>query len=164
MMWKDMVNANCARASVMASIPSNMRRLLSLGRPARRRGIEMMASLADFPRPLSRQAAARHSCGQVASCANRNRPEANIYACAFGLFTLSMREAPDRPGPAAESAKRGEPMKHLPMLLAAAAMTAFSASAALADQWDMPMAYPATNFHSENGAKFAKCVADGSGG
>ncbi|MGN6471087.1 MAG: TRAP transporter substrate-binding protein [Rhizobiaceae bacterium] len=55
-------------------------------------------------------------------------------------------------------------MKHLPMLLAAAAMTAFSASAALADQWDMPMAYPATNFHSENGAKFAKCVADGSGG
>jgi hypothetical protein len=29
MMWKDMVKANCARASVMASIPSNIRPLLS---------------------------------------------------------------------------------------------------------------------------------------
>jgi TRAP-type C4-dicarboxylate transport system substrate-binding protein len=55
-------------------------------------------------------------------------------------------------------------MKNLSMLLAAAAMTAMSATAALADKWDMPMAYPASNFHSKNGAKFAKCVADGSGG
>lgn len=34
-------------------------------------------------------------------------------------------------------------------------------TAAKADKWDMPMAYPATNYHSENGAKFAKCVTDG---
>jgi hypothetical protein len=33
MMWKDMVKANCARANVMASIPSNIHPLLSLQPP-----------------------------------------------------------------------------------------------------------------------------------
>lgn len=33
-----------------------------------------------------------------------------------------------------------------------------------AQKWDMPMAYSATNFHSENGVKFADCVRDGTGG
>ena len=33
-----------------------------------------------------------------------------------------------------------------------------------AEKWDMPMAYPATNYHSENGVAFAKCVTDGTGG
>ncbi len=47
--------------------------------------------------------------------------------------------------------------------LVAAAFTAVAAPAALAEKWDMPLAYPATNFHSENAAKFAKCVADGTG-
>jgi TRAP-type C4-dicarboxylate transport system substrate-binding protein len=37
-------------------------------------------------------------------------------------------------------------------------------SAAQAEKWDMPMAYPASNFHSENAAAFSKCVADGTGG
>ena len=55
-------------------------------------------------------------------------------------------------------------MKHLTCLLAATALTAASASAALAEKWDMPMAYPATNFHSENAAAFAKCVGEGTGG
>ncbi len=55
-------------------------------------------------------------------------------------------------------------MKRISMLLAATTITAMTTTAALAAKWDMPMAYPATNFHSENGAKFAKCVADGSGG
>ncbi|MEZ5650072.1 MAG: TRAP transporter substrate-binding protein [Burkholderiaceae bacterium] len=36
--------------------------------------------------------------------------------------------------------------------------------AALAEKWDMPMAYAASNYHSENGAKFAKCVTDATGG
>lgn len=49
-------------------------------------------------------------------------------------------------------------------LLAATAATALSAGAALADKWDMPMAYAATNFHSEVGANFAQCVTDGTGG
>lgn len=49
-------------------------------------------------------------------------------------------------------------------LLAATAMTAVSASAALADKWDMPMAYSASNFHSATGAEFAKCVTTGTGG
>ena len=30
-----------------------------------------------------------------------------------------------------------------------------------AEKWDMPMAYSATNFHSEVGAKFAQCVTNG---
>ena len=55
-------------------------------------------------------------------------------------------------------------MTHLKVLLSATALTAVSASAALADKWDMPMAYAATNYHSENGAEFAKCVTEKSGG
>ena len=56
-------------------------------------------------------------------------------------------------------------MKNLTKMLAAASiLTAVSASAAFADKWDMPMAYPATNYHSENGVAFAKCVTDGTAG
>ena len=54
-------------------------------------------------------------------------------------------------------------MKHLASLAAAAAATLY-ASAAFAEKWDMPMAYPATNFHSENAAAFAACVGEGTGG
>lgn len=55
-------------------------------------------------------------------------------------------------------------MKTLVTLLTATAMTAIGATAAFAEKWDMPMAYAATNYHSENGASFAKCVTDGTGG
>lgn len=55
-------------------------------------------------------------------------------------------------------------MKTIKKLLAATALTAVSAVAAQAEKWDMPMAYAATNFHSEVGADFAKCVTDGTGG
>ena len=55
-------------------------------------------------------------------------------------------------------------MKTLTNLLAATALTAASALPALADKWDMPLAYAATNFHSENAALFAQCVTDGTGG
>jgi TRAP-type C4-dicarboxylate transport system substrate-binding protein len=55
-------------------------------------------------------------------------------------------------------------MKYLSSLLAATALTAASASGALAATWDMPLAYPATNFHSENAAAFAQCVSEGTGG
>ena len=55
-------------------------------------------------------------------------------------------------------------MRRMTTLLAATALGAVTATAAQADKWDMPMAYPASNFHSENGASFAKCVTDGSGG
>ena len=48
-------------------------------------------------------------------------------------------------------------------LFAATAAMAISASAS-AETWDMPMAYSATNFHSENGAVFAACVTEGTGG
>lgn len=33
-----------------------------------------------------------------------------------------------------------------------------------AESWDMPMAYSASNFHSQVGAEFAKCVTTGTGG
>jgi TRAP-type C4-dicarboxylate transport system substrate-binding protein len=55
-------------------------------------------------------------------------------------------------------------MTRLNALLAATAMTAIGASAAMAEKWDMPMAYPATNYHTENGVAFAKCVGDATGG
>lgn len=55
-------------------------------------------------------------------------------------------------------------MKRIATLLAATAMTAAGATAASAEKWDMPMAYAATNFHSEVGAEFAKCVTDGTSG
>ena len=47
---------------------------------------------------------------------------------------------------------------------AIAAGLAGIASAALAETWDMPLAYPATNFHSENAAQFGQCVTDATGG
>ena len=38
------------------------------------------------------------------------------------------------------------------------------AGAASAERWDMPTAYPETNFHTENAKKFATCVKDGTKG
>lgn len=35
---------------------------------------------------------------------------------------------------------------------------------AFAEKWDMPMAYSASNYHSQNGATFAKCVTKSTGG
>jgi TRAP-type C4-dicarboxylate transport system substrate-binding protein len=46
----------------------------------------------------------------------------------------------------------------------AAAVVAGVATPASAEKWDMPMAYPATNYHTENGGKFAQCVSDGTSG
>ena len=44
------------------------------------------------------------------------------------------------------------------------ATAALSASPVLAEKWDMPLAYSATNFHSVTAAEFAKCVTTGTGG
>ncbi len=41
-------------------------------------------------------------------------------------------------------------------LLAATALTAAGALPAMAEKWDMPMAYSASNFNSATGAEFAK--------
>ncbi|MGC9419715.1 MAG: TRAP transporter substrate-binding protein [Rhodovulum sp.] len=51
-----------------------------------------------------------------------------------------------------------------PATLMAATALATLATAASAEKWDMPMAYAATNFHSEVGANFAQCVTEGTGG
>jgi TRAP-type C4-dicarboxylate transport system substrate-binding protein len=49
--------------------------------------------------------------------------------------------------------------------IAAGMALALTVSApAWAQKWDMPMAYPATNYHTQNGAAFGKCVADATGG
>ena len=50
------------------------------------------------------------------------------------------------------------------LLAASAAVTLAGASVASAEKWDMPLAYAATNFHSENAAEFAACVTKGTGG
>ena len=49
-------------------------------------------------------------------------------------------------------------------LIAGTAALAMSATGALAEAWDMPMAYPDSNFHSQNGKAFAECVANGTNG
>ncbi len=48
--------------------------------------------------------------------------------------------------------------------LAGAAVLALIAGAASAETWDMPMAYPDSNFHTENGKAFAACVGERSNG
>ena len=53
------------------------------------------------------------------------------------------------------------------LLLATTALafaTPALSTAALAEKWDMPLAYAASNFHSENAAEFASCVTDKTGG
>ena len=50
-------------------------------------------------------------------------------------------------------------------LIAATALTvALSAGAMAAEKWDMPLAYSATNYHSENAKKFADSVTAATGG
>lgn len=49
------------------------------------------------------------------------------------------------------------------LLLTTALCTAII-SPALAEKWDLPMAYSGSNFHSVTGAEFAKCVTTGTGG
>ena len=48
-----------------------------------------------------------------------------------------------------------------PALCGAAAL---AAGAAAAETWDMPLAYAASNFHSETAADFAACVTEATGG
>lgn len=55
-------------------------------------------------------------------------------------------------------------LKKITNLLAATALTAAAAAPAMAEKWDMPMAYSGSNFHSVTGAEFAKCVTTGTGG
>lgn len=59
-------------------------------------------------------------------------------------------------------------MKTLTNLLTATALTATAAMPAFAashsQKWDMPLAYAASNFHSETAAEFGVCVTEGTGG
>lgn len=50
----------------------------------------------------------------------------------------------------------------LGMIVVASAIGA--AGTAAGETWDMPMAYPDSNFHTENGKAFARCVAEASSG
>ncbi len=55
-------------------------------------------------------------------------------------------------------------MKKFTSFVAATAMTFTAVAPAVAEKWDMPMAYSGSNFHSVTGAEFAKCVTTGTGG
>jgi TRAP-type C4-dicarboxylate transport system substrate-binding protein len=59
-------------------------------------------------------------------------------------------------------------MKLTTKLMTGVASAAIALTAALpavaAEKWDMPMAYSASNFHSENGVTFAECVIAGTSG
>jgi TRAP-type C4-dicarboxylate transport system substrate-binding protein len=46
----------------------------------------------------------------------------------------------------------------------AIALSCTAGSALAGEKWDMPLAYSATNYHSENAAKFAAAVTEASGG
>ena len=50
------------------------------------------------------------------------------------------------------------------LLGALVASTMLAAGAAQAEKWDMPLAYSATNYHSENAANFAAAVTEATGG
>ena len=50
------------------------------------------------------------------------------------------------------------------LFLGMTAAAALSAGAAMADKWDMPMAYADSNYHSQTGKEFAKCVTTATGG
>ena len=58
----------------------------------------------------------------------------------------------------------GYHMFNFRLALSSAAIVALSTTTVWAEKWDMPMAYSASNFHSETGAKFAQCVTTGTGG
>lgn len=55
-------------------------------------------------------------------------------------------------------------MRGISVLFASVTAAAIAAGAAHAETWDMPLAYPATNFHSENAEAFAECVREGTDG
>ena len=55
-------------------------------------------------------------------------------------------------------------MTKLSHIVSGAAVAAAMAAPAVAETWDMPMAYSASNFHSAVGAEFANCVTTGTGG
>lgn len=56
-------------------------------------------------------------------------------------------------------------MKLYKSLLPAAVLLAASTSLSrAAETWDMPTAYPASNFQTVNAQDFSKCVADGTKG
>ena len=55
-------------------------------------------------------------------------------------------------------------MKLLKRSVILGAMSMAMAMPAIAEKWDMPMAYSGSNFHSVTGAEFAKCVTTGTGG
>jgi len=52
----------------------------------------------------------------------------------------------------------------LGLSLLVAVAGSFGATVACAEKWDMPLAYSATNYHSENAASFAQAVTDATGG
>lgn len=45
-----------------------------------------------------------------------------------------------------------------------AAVLIVASGSAMAEKWDMPMAYSGSNFHTVTGVEFAKCVTTGTGG
>jgi len=55
-------------------------------------------------------------------------------------------------------------MKRTLLIASAAAIAAAAAAPASAEKWDMPMAYAAGNYHTQNGMRFADAVTDATGG
>ena len=54
--------------------------------------------------------------------------------------------------------------RSLGALAGAATQALVAGGAGAAERWDMPMAYPDSNFHTENAKEFAACVGEATGG
>ncbi|MHC5652675.1 TRAP transporter substrate-binding protein [Stappia sp.] len=62
------------------------------------------------------------------------------------------------------STKTRKTLARTTALVAAGLALAATSLPASAEKWDLPMAYPASNYHTENGAAFAACVTKGTDG
>ena len=55
-------------------------------------------------------------------------------------------------------------MTRTALLAAGIALALAASSPAIAQKWDMPMGFPATNYHTQNATAFSKCVGDATTG
>ena len=55
-------------------------------------------------------------------------------------------------------------MTRTALLAAGIALALAASSPAIAQKWDMPMGFPATNYHTQNATAFGKCVGDATTG
>src|SRR5690606_11318296 len=92
------------------------------------------------------------------ACRARNR------AKAAGACEDRHKNEPERTGNEPDRTRTGGNMKLVPVLSAATVLGIASPAAVAQVKWDLPAAYPASNFHTENLMQFAADVDQATGG